>query len=313
VERYRNTDVSPGSPEDRHELRCPGRNGCRARYILHLQYLRKHFDIIPLSALASLQKIETRGPQNRPQCVLTFDDGWRDFYNYAYPILKKHEAPATVFLPTDFIGTDRWFWTDRVGFLLEHVTQFRDGAKCMFSSTDHFLKDLVRISGSQETRLEKAIALLKPQGIEKIEQVLSELSDALGESSIPTGRAFLSWEEVQEMLGSGLVCFGSHTAGHALLTNLSEEQVRQELKTSMNVLIGHEVVDPDFVSFSYPNGNVSERLSELVREAGYHLAVTTQYGWHRQGGDPYTIRRISIHQDITSTEAMFAARIANLL
>ncbi|MCI0562209.1 MAG: polysaccharide deacetylase family protein, partial [Nitrososphaera sp.] len=85
------------------------------------------------------------------------------------------------------------------------------------------------------------------------------------------------------------------------------------LRKSMDVLIARKVTNTNFISFSYPNGNFSERLSEMVQEAGYHLAVTTQYGWHRQGANAYTIRRISVHQDITSTEAMFGSRIANLV
>src|SRR6267378_2787721 len=224
---------------------------------LHLRYLRSHFEIIPLSDLVSFEHVGAYDQLKTPLCVLTFDDGSYDFYEYAYPILKTHQAPATVFLPTDFIGTDRWFWTDRVGFL-------------------------------------------------------SELSAALGEDSTPVGRAFLSWEEVQEMSGSGLVSFGSHTAGHPLLTTLTEDQVQHELRKSMDVLFARKVTNANFISFSYPNGSFSERLSEMVREAGYHLAVTTQYGWHHQGANPYTIKRIAVHQDITSTEAMFGSRIANI-
>ncbi len=239
---------------------------------LHLRYLRNRFELIPLSDLATFHHGDARDLRSKPLCALTFDDGWYDFYEYAYPILKMHEAPATVFLPTDFIGTDRWFWTDRVGFLLDRIAQSWDLAKA-----------------------------------------LAELSAAVGEDSTPPGRAFLSWEEAQEMFASGLVSFGSHTAGHFLLTTLTEEQVRHELRKSMEALIARNVTNTNFISFSYPNGNYSERLSEMVREAGYHLAVTTQYGWHCLGVNAHTIPRISVHQDITSTEAMFESRIVDLL
>lgn len=280
---------------------------------LHIRYLRDHFEIIPLSYLASLQQIEADDLRKRPLCALTFDDGWYDFHEYAYPILKMHGAPATVFLPTDFIGTDRWFWTDRLGHLLDRLTQSQDSANCAALFRDKLLRKLVRTSGTRETSLERAIALLKPHGIEEIDQVLSELSAALGNGSTPAGRAFLSWEEVQAMASSGLVSFGSHTAGHALMTTLTEEQAWHELRKSMDVLIAHKAADASFVSFSYPNGSFSSRLSEMVREAGYHLAVTTQHGWHRRGRNPYTIKRIAVHQDMTSTEAMFGSRIADLL
>lgn len=280
---------------------------------LHIKYLRNQFEIIPLADLTSARHGYAHDLRKRPLCVLTFDDGWWDFYKYAYPILKMHEAPATVFLPTDFIGTDRWFWTDRVGFLLDRIAQSWDLAKCASLFSDPLLRELVCMPGTYETRLERVIGCLKSYRMEKIEWVLAELSAALGEDPTLAGRAFLSWEEVQEMSRSGLVCFGSHTAGHPLLTTLTEDKVQHELRKSMDVLIARKVTNTNFISFSYPNGNFSERLSEMVQEAGYHLAVTTQYGWHRQGANAYTIRRISVHQDITSTEAMFGSRIANLV
>ncbi len=280
---------------------------------LHISYLRNHFEIIPLSDLNLFHQNNPQNLSRKPVCALTFDDGWCDFFEYAYPILKKHEAPATVFLPTDFIGTGRWFWTDRVGILLDRMDQYRDSMKCASLFPDPLLSEAVRMPGTHETRLERIIALLKSYKIEKIEWVISEVSAALGEDPAPTDRAFLSWEEVQEMSGSGLVSFGSHTAGHPLLTTLTEEEAENELRKSMDVLIAHKVADANFISFSYPNGSFSERLSEMVREAGYHLAVTTRNGWHHQGANPYTIRRIPVHQDMTSTEAMYESRIVNLL
>jgi peptidoglycan/xylan/chitin deacetylase (PgdA/CDA1 family) len=279
---------------------------------LHIRYLRHYFEIIPLSDLKSDRHGYPHDLQKRPRCVLTFDDGWRDFYDYAYPVLQKHEAPATVFLPTDFIGTDRWFWTDRMGFLLNRMAQ-SDPEKRGSSFSDPLPRELVCLPGPHEARLEKAIARLKPYTIEKIEGVLSELSAALGEDFTPASRAFLSWEEVQEMSRSRLVCFGSHTAAHPLLTTLTEKQARHELRKSMDALIDHKVVDTNFISFCYPDGKFSESLSEMVREVGYHLAVTTQRGWHRQGADPYTLKRIGIHQDMASTQAMFGSRIVDLL
>lgn len=279
----------------------------------HIRYLRNHFDIIPLSDLNSCHHIDAQVLPRKPLCVLTFDDGWYDFYEHAYPILRKHGAPATVFLPTDFIGTDRWFWTDRVGLLLDRMAQWREGPKCALRSADPLVGEVVRMSGTYEARLERTIALLKPYRIERIEGVLAELSAASGEDTTPADRAFLSWQEVQEMSGSGLVSFGSHTAGHPLLTTVTEEEAQHELRKSMDALITHKVSDNKFISFSYPNGSFSERVTEMVREAGYHLAVTTQYGWHQQGANAYTIRRIAIHQDMASTEAMFGSRIVNLL
>jgi peptidoglycan/xylan/chitin deacetylase (PgdA/CDA1 family) len=276
---------------------------------LHLRTLRAHFEIVPLSDLVTPSH---GGSRRKPRCVLTFDDGWYDFYRHAYPVLAKHEAPAAVFLPTDFVGTERWFWTDRLGLLLSRLADPRDGAGDASPSGDPLVEALVGASGTQAARLEKAITLLKPHGLERIECVLAELDSRADGAKAPVGRAFLTWVEVREMAASGLVSFGSHTAGHPLLTTLTEEQARHELRKSMRDLIAQQVASPGFVAFSYPNGDYSPRLGEMVREAGYHLAVVTRHGWHGAGADPYAMPRIAVHQDIASTEAMLLSRIGGL-
>lgn len=280
---------------------------------MHLRYLLRHFRIIPLSDLASIRQDAAQDRPGKPLCVLTFDDGWRDFHEYAYPVLKSHKVPATVFLPTDFIGTRRWFWTDRLGFLFSRMDERGTGHEGLTAGPGSLLSRLLSVPGATEKRLESAIALLKSHRTEEIESTVAQFAEALGEDDTPADRAFLSWEEVREMFDTGLVSFGSHTAGHLLLTTVTEEQARFELRKSMDALIAREVVNKDCVTFSYPNGNFSDRLSELVREAGYVLATTTQRGWHRRGENPFAIRRIAIHQDMASTEGMFGARIANLI
>lgn len=277
----------------------------------HLRYLQDHFEITPLSYLYTGQLGESRVQRAKPICILTFDDGWYDFYTHAYPILRKHAVPSTVFLPTDFIGTNRWFWTDRVGFLLERIAQSQAGKNRTTIFSNSTLRDIVSMPGSHQTKLERVIGQLKTYRIDKIEQIITELSAVSGEESTHGSRAFLTWEEVQEMHESGLVSFGSHTAGHPLLTTLTEDEAQHELIKSKQVLLAQKVVTPEFISFCYPNGNYSERLSAMVREAGYHLAVTTHNGWNHGGANPYTLKRISVHQDMTATQAMFASRIVN--
>lgn len=75
---------------------------------MHIKEAAKLFDIIPLENMFQI----TKG--NRRQCAITFDDGWIDNYEIAFPILKKYKVPATIFLPVSFINSKRCFWFENL-------------------------------------------------------------------------------------------------------------------------------------------------------------------------------------------------------
>ena len=81
-----------------------------------------------------------------------------------------------------------------------------------------------------------------------------------------------------------------------------------EVKANMERIKGDR-----YLIFCYPNGNYSDKIVSMVQDAGYHLAVTTQKGWNIQRSNPFTLRRIGIHQDMSSTIPLFACRIAGLI
>ena len=277
---------------------------------IHLNFLKRFFDIVPLSAMIS-SYFEPEVSE-RPLVALTFDDGWRDFYDYAYPVLKAYDLPATVFLATDFVGSHDMFWTDRVPDLLHELARVK---KIVFEDDEELSRALQKtkeLSGSKELRLEQAISILKPFPCEKIEMVFKRLlPDNPGKLAGEEG-LFLNWDEVGEMLGSGLISFGSHTCSHQILTTLGEADIVSELADSKHVLLQKGVCKHDFIPFCYPNGNHTARIAEMVREAGYSMAVTTLNGWNRKNADPYTLKRVGIHNDMTFTESMFGAQIVSL-
>lgn len=277
----------------------------------HIRFLKTHFSVVRFSEIferIKSGKLISR-PNHKPFCVLTFDDGWYDFYLHAFPTLKAHELPAMVFLPTDYIGTRTWFWTDRLGYLFYHGYNSEASGDAVYKGRDPLVKKLIGLRGGLESRIESAIELLKGVSSESIEGTIQELSSIWRISPNPDGRAFLSWDEVREMAASNLITFGSHTAGHRILTTLTDDEIHDEIDESRKRLIAEQAVDPSFIPFCYPNGNYNDKIVSVVQNIGYNLAVTTKRGWNELGSAPFTLRRIGIHQDMTSTEAMFGCRI----
>ncbi len=278
---------------------------------MHIRYLRKHFIIRPLSE--AMNYLEGAFPPRRePVCILTFDDGWWDFYTYAYPILSSNGVPATVFLPTKFIGSVDRFWTDS----LSRLCHGRDpGAACRnLTDPSHPIIDLLENgNGSMEDRLERSIESMKALPEEEINRILGSLRERWGIDPSPESRDFLTWDEVREMHRSGLVSFGSHTDTHRILTTLRDDEIARELRRSKDRLAEEGVAGPSFFPFAYPNGNHTDEIIRFVKQQGYSLAVSTMAGWNGKDASPFALKRISVHQDMTASMEMFGCRIAEIL
>ena len=280
---------------------------------MQIRYLKKYFQVVSLAEKFSSLPTMEKARSTRPFCILTFDDGWQDFYEFAYPVLKRNQVPATVFLPTAYIGTDDWFWTDRLAMLLATATTKMKQEPSRTERCNPLLERIAEITGNFEERLEAAIRMLKRRNAEEIEDVIEGLEKSANKVGSPRKRVFLNWDEVREMEASGLVSFGSHTHNHRILVHLKEEEVEEELLLSMNTLLREKAVDPSFIPFCYPNGNFNQQIACMVQEAGYHAAVSTGAGWNFEDASRVGLKREAIHQDMTASREMFGCRIAGIL
>ncbi|MBE0604451.1 MAG: polysaccharide deacetylase family protein [Deltaproteobacteria bacterium] len=275
----------------------------------HVRFLKRHYEIVPLEAcLEIMQKKEFA---KRPFCCITFDDGWKDFHDHAFPVLKNHDAVATVFLPTAFIGTDRLFWTDKLGRILTELNG-KGSVRGLADLSEPMIEKICDLSGSPMERFEEAIRMLKALPARRIDDINDILCRRLGISIDGSERSFLSWEEVRAMRERGVVRFGSHTRNHVILTTVDEQTISEELAESKSALLEKGAVSESFIPFSYPNGDHTDRIADLVKSAGYTMALTTKKGWNRYVDGPvdlFRLERVGIHQDMSSTDSMFSCRI----
>ncbi|MEK7762035.1 MAG: polysaccharide deacetylase family protein [Nitrospirota bacterium] len=279
----------------------------------HINYLRKRFNIISLDELLDLWQTN-RLKSYHSYCVITFDDGWRDNYQFAFPLLMKYRIPATIFLATDFIGTARWFWPDQMMLLLEkgrqHTTSTAD--KRAFSTV---LDEAIGVTMSEEDGIfrgvesgapidsDSIIECFKGVEVDRIHQIIDRLSRAL-HMDLPTQRVLLNWDEVREMAEKG-VTFGSHSCSHRIMTQIPLPDVKTELIDSMETML-QRGVKPVPV-FCYPNGNFDRDIQELVRESGYLAAVGCEVGLERdRPGDLFALKRITLHEDSSASAPLLA-------
>ena len=223
---------------------------------MHIDFLMKNFTIAPLKCLKNDSTIQSE--ENKPRCFLTFDDGWKDFLENAFSVLELNKTYATVFLATGYVGTEKWFWPDRLISMMNRIDKIKNGKIFSNDEKDYFYNVIEAFKRPFVDRSENAIKMLKRLGEDDIEKILSAYSSRWNISFESPERAFLSWDEVCRLKKTGHVDFGSHTLGHKILTTLESDAVKYELEESKRTLLDKKVMDGDFCSFCYPSGIYGE-------------------------------------------------------
>jgi peptidoglycan/xylan/chitin deacetylase (PgdA/CDA1 family) len=227
-----------------------------------------------------------------PSCLISFDDGWRDNYLYAFPVLKEMHIPAALFVAAQHVETGTDFWPERLTRLLYALELTVNNAALLrrllpLSSQADFLKANV----SEYANL--AVISLKSIPLDQIEGVLSELerSALTRRNHIRTERSICYWHELKEMLDSTLITIGSHTLSHAILTHENRRKQEEEILGSRAIL--EEKLQSPIFHFAYPNGDFDGPVEDMVQKA-YRSAFTCLYGMNYANTSPFRIRRLHI-------------------
>jgi peptidoglycan/xylan/chitin deacetylase (PgdA/CDA1 family) len=288
----------------------PGMYVSPETFDLHLRELKQRFELMHLDEW--LQRAKQRSVLPRLACAITFDDGWRDNYEFALPVLVKHGAPATIFLVSSYIGTSYLFWPNRLMSLLQK--SFTEPGSVIFPEPlSSIAKPVLAEAASRgELRAEDADAVVRGAK-EWNEEEIRGLVETAARSYNDSGDAgqILDREQVMKMGASGLVRFGSHTATHFRLGGRTASQdLEREIVGSRKTL--YDLSGQTIDLFCYPNGETSTEAINLVRRH-YLGAVTTRRGWHGASSDPYLIRRIGVHEDVSNARAPFLERLSGWL
>ena len=268
----------------------------------HVRFLQRHFRIITFSDFFRLQRARAWDPDER-YCLLTFDDGWLDNYVHAYPILRRHQVPATIFVSTALIGSEEWLWPDKLAWLLTRSGHPSGVVRQRLQPLEARYPWLAGLAAAGATaRLDAAIERCKRMSDHAVADLLLEMAARL-EVALPKERLFLDWRHVEEMSGGG-IAFGSHAATHRLLPRLSTAELRAETSGSLRTLQRQGV---HWVPvFCYPNGDHSDAVVDHVRAAGFTAAVSAEPGaetWDSPDG--FRLRRIGVHHDVSASPSLF--------
>lgn len=253
-------------------------------FVTHLKTLKKSWRVIALSEMVAGLRA---GDEMRGTIAITFDDGYENNVLKAAPILADFNMPASFFIATDFIGTNKWIWTDRVEVLIRHTK-----AKTVFFASRNIGFSLDSEGGKNITIKEIKAALKGLGNMEKlaaIEALGRELRDDLND--VPSGdQRFMSWDQVRSLSESGFEV-GGHTMSHPILSRLPFEDAKKEILGCCE-RIKTELGKCSPI-FCYPNGKSGDYTKEIMALCAAHFdsAVSTNRGPAR-ADELYELRRL---------------------
>jgi peptidoglycan/xylan/chitin deacetylase (PgdA/CDA1 family) len=240
------------------------------RVLLLLQELR-----LDLISLDEMHRRLIEGDFRRRFACITIDDGYRDTLLWAYPILKSHNAPFTVYIPTSF--------PDRFGELwwlaLEAVVARNELVTLPVKGREEGLKS--RTVAEKRRTFEQLYGYLRSQATE---QALRAIVHDLCRRYQVDIAAFceelcMSWKELSKLAADPLVTIGAHTVNHVMLAKVPEDAARCEMEESRAAIETALGVRPEHLS--YPIGDQSAadaREFRIAAELGFRTAVTTRPG-----------------------------------
>jgi peptidoglycan/xylan/chitin deacetylase (PgdA/CDA1 family) len=274
-----------------------------------LRYFRKHFICGPLREI--MQGYLAGVPTSKPVLAITFDDGQRDNFLHARPVLAAEGVRASFFTVARAAESGEPLWHDRLGFALRKWVALAPGAAEAYLEKIGVPAD----SRGPAARIGASIERTKALDPEGIAARVAEVEAAVGGSAVPSWDGMMTWDEMRIMAAAGHE-IGSHSLSHPILPLCDDARLREETAGSRRAIEGALGVPVD--SFCYPNGDHDDRVVSAVEKAGYRYAVTTKWGRNDRSSSVFRLRRCDI-QGITAraaggelSEARLAWRMSGL-
>lgn len=218
--------------------------------------------------------------------VFTFDDAYRDTYELAYPIFRKHSLPFTVYVPTAVPDNNFIWWH----YMLDELIFKHDSLEIMIKDDSHHF-DISAYEQKLDAydAIESLINCIEPS---RRQEALLEIFSRYGLDANEFNRKLsMSWEQLGELSRSGLAIIGGHSMNHYNLAQLSLPEARNEMQQDRKRITEKLGIEVDH--FSYPFGCKSAahfREFDIAKKLGFKTCTTSRHGYITAGHRYYLER-----------------------
>lgn len=269
-----------------------------------IRFFRKRdYDFVSLDNLGEYRNAK---PGKRRFVAFTFDDGYVDNFDFAYPILKKHGVPFTIYVTTgqpDGHAFLWWYLLEEMILNNDSLDMQLDGQPILFNLGSLREKELAfnRISRILMVADKKALGFYKATLFSKYLDGSARLTKALS----------LNWSRIREMSDDPLVTIGAHTVNHFPLNSLQDGESKFEMAESKRIIESH--IDREVGHFCYPTGLYSQREVAFAAACGYRSATTVNMTnfFAEHFSNPFALPRIMINA--LTTEKLLTLQVNGLL
>lgn len=271
-------------------------------FAAQMNYLKKHYRIVALSQMC---RELAEGRVVPPTIAVTFDDGYRDLYAHAFPVLRRLQVPATIYLIGDSMQTGMAPWYDRIFSSVQHAT-----GRCLEVELGTTQTFKLNSSVKRSSAAWEIVCYLRSLDDQDRRVWCKEFERSRPVQEDELQSRMLNWHQVREMFHAG-VSFGAHTWTHPSVSRLSPHALNRELGHTKAFLEAE--LDTEIADFAYPFGKTkdcSPLAEHVLAKYQYRSAVTTSEGINSSATNVLRLRRLQIGED--SSLPSFALAVAQM-
>lgn len=276
-----------------------------ADFVAEVRAVRDRYRLLTLDDVIDLSGDRFLGLRE-PSALITFDDGYRDNFDVAFPILKDSSVPAAFFLPTGFLRDPRLPWWDHVA----HVINCSEEPVLRLDWPEPLAIDLGR--AARAPSIARVVRVYLAHHVSDEDRFRAHVEERAGVTVDEPALAralFMSWDDARALAAAGMGV-GSHGHRHLELARLSEKEQRDELAQSKRIL--ESELGRAIAALAYPYGwpgTFDATTRRLTSEEGYRIAFASTEGVNRPGSiDRFAVRRIGV--GFADSPMLLRARLA---